>query len=315
MAGDTKNKTTLGDLSINYSRKDNMENFIEDNIDHINNHIGCFSNEACKSAGLTFDSTDIKIFLHKKFVTELGDDASLKDRLWAEFETRKFAKTKIKEIAISQGFYFKDLEELFEKDIFVQLAAEDTQKLSKSFVSQMLASKEFSKEKLRYYMSIITPIVEKSLYLALKNGFSTNLNDMESGLMTANAGDSAQFLFLARAILAGYNCSNVDVRSSRYDAVIDKGGKLFRVQIKGISGDKISIKDRDRGGRGIDSKNKHNKGKRITSEDCELYVAVDRQTGICYIIPTSHIDTWDKEEKAVKYLTDYKENWEAIDKL
>ena len=123
------------------------------------------------------------------------------------------------------------------------------------------------------------------------------------------------FLFLARAILAGYNCSNVDVRSSRYDAVIDKGGKLFRVQIKGISGNTVSIKDRDRGGRGIDSTNQHNKGKRITSKDCEIYVAVDRQTGICYIIPTTHIDKWTKDQKNVKDLAEYKENWKAIDEL
>ena len=308
-------KKTLSDIGVDFSRKGDIQGFIQDNISRINNYIGSFDNKACKKAKLKFDATDIKSELHEKFVKALQEDPSLKDKIWEEFEKHNFVKSKIKEIAISLGFYFKDVEELLEKDVFVQLSGEDTQKLAEAFVSQILNAKEFSEEKINYYSSVIMPIVEKSLYLALKNGFSTNLNDMESGLMTANAGDSAQFLFLARAILAGYNCSNVDVRSSRYDAVIDKGGKLFRVQIKGISGNTVSIKDRDRGGRGIDSTNQHNKGKRITSKDCEIYVAVDRQTGICYIIPTTHIDTWTKDQKNVKDLAEYKENWKAIDEL
>ena len=72
-------------------------------------------------------------------------------------------------------------------------------------------------------------------------------------------------LYTSRAILAGYNCSNVDVRSSRYDAVIDYKGMIFKVQVKGISGSTVSFKDRDRGGRGIDTHNDRNIGKRITS--------------------------------------------------
>jgi hypothetical protein len=95
--------------------------------------------------------------------------------------------------------------------------------------------------------------------------------------MTANAGDSAEFIFVARAILAGFNCSSVDVRSSRYDAIIDYNKKLLRVQIKGIStGNSISFKDRDRGGQGIDHTHERNLGQRITSVDCDIYVAVDK---------------------------------------
>ncbi len=112
----------------------------------------------------------------------------------------------------------------------------------------------------------------------MTNGFSTNINQLESGVMTANAGDSAEFIFVARAILAGFNCSSVDVKSSRYDAIIDFNNKLLRVQIKGISSENsISFKDRDRGGQGIDHKHERNIGKRITLKDCDIYVAVDKQ--------------------------------------
>lgn len=116
-----------------------------------------------------------------------------------------------------------------------------------------------------------------------------NLNNIDSGVMTANAGDSAQFLFVSRAILAGFNCSNVDVRSSRYDAVIDYKKKIFRVQVK-----------------------------RITAEDCDIYVAVDKQVGMCYIIPMKDIDPWDDDDidsVNVSQLEEYRENWDIISEL
>ena len=154
--------------------------------------------------------------------------------------------------------------------------------------------------------------------MLLQNGFLVNLNNIESGVMTANAGDSAQFLFDSRAILVGFNCSNVDVRSSRYDAVIDFKNKIFRVQVKGVSGTTVSFRDRDRGGKGIDSHNERNIGKRITSEDCDIYVAVDKQVGMCYIIPMKDIDPWDDasiESVNVLQLERYRENWNVVSEL
>jgi hypothetical protein len=153
----------------------------------------------------------------------------------------------------------------------------------------------------------------------MTNGFSNNINHIESGVMTANAGDSAEFIFVARAILAGFNCSSVDVRSSRYDAIIDFNDKLLRVQIKGISsGNNISFKDRDRGGQGIDHTHAKNLGQRITSKDCDIYVAVDKQVGICYIIPMKWADKLDNVKcKNVKLheVEKYKENWDIVKEL
>ena len=116
--------------------------------------------------------------------------------------------------------------------------------------------------------------------------------------------------------MAGFNCSNVDVRSSRYDAVIDYKGLIYKVQVKGISGNTVSFKDRDRGGRGIDTHNERNIGKRITSDDCDIYVAVDKQVGICYIIPMkSFVDTLSDDQiksYSVNNLTRFRENWGII---
>ena len=159
-------------------------------------------------------------------------------------------------------------------------------------------------------------LINKSLFVASQGGFSSDLQAINSGLRVANEGDSAQFLFVARAILAGFNCSNVDVRSSRYDAIIDCNGTLLRIQIKGITaGSTISFVDRDRGGQGIDHTHERNRGKRITKKDCDIYVAVDKQVGICYIIPMFFADNLsDEDAKTVKLsdVSEYLENWSIV---
>ncbi|ELL1632021.1 hypothetical protein Q6T32_000948 [Campylobacter upsaliensis] len=73
----------------------------------------------------------------------------------------------------------------------------------------------------------------------------------------------------------------------------------------------LSFKDRDRGGQGIDYKHQSNQGKRITSKDCDIYAAVDKQVGICYLIPMSFADSLnDKECEKVRLeqISLYKEN-------
>ncbi|EHM88813.1 hypothetical protein HMPREF1021_03481 [Coprobacillus sp. 3_3_56FAA] len=175
-----------------------------------------------------------------------------------------------------------------------------------------------SKKEFNFIKNKLNKIIDKTNELTLSNGFPTNLTDINSGIMTANAGDSAQFLFLARAILAGYNSSNVDVRASRYDAIVDYQGQLFKIQVKGISGNTVSFRDRDRGGRGIDQNNPHNKGKRITSKDCDIYVAVDKQVGLCYLIPMKEIDLWNDDEidqVQISKIIQYKENWDLFKEL
>ena len=202
--------------------------------------------------------------------------------------------------------------------VFEELQNDYGDAMCNGVTSSILENSTLSDEKKRFLKKKLSEVVRKSAYMITKNGFQVNLNNINSGVMTANAGDSAQFLFVSRAILAGYNCSNVDVRSSRYDAVIDYKGMIFKVQVKGISGSTVSFKDRDRGGRGIDTHNNRNIGKRITADDCDIYVAVDKQVGLCYIIPMVDIDKWDDDaikSVNVKQLEQYLENWNEIERL
>jgi len=232
-----------------------------------------------------------------------------------------YKKKCIKDIAEKFNLKQSDLERYYQRSFFqevLELKSIDLKELAITNIKEIESkiSDEELKKKFNFIKSDLKKVIEKSLYIALKNGFTTNINQVESGVMVANAGDSAEFIFVARAILAGFNASSVDVRSSRYDAIVDYLGRLLRIQVKGIStGNAISFKDRDRGGQGIDHHHQRNIGRRITAEDCDIYVAVDKQVGICYIIPMSWADKLSDEEckrVPLSKIERFKENWEIL---
>ncbi|TQR30979.1 hypothetical protein DMB92_07085 [Campylobacter sp. MIT 99-7217] len=289
----------------------NIEQFVKQNIRKINERVNDFKNEL-------FNSTEIKEYLKQRFVS-LCDDLNFKDRILKKFKEGNYQKKEIIEIANNEILYKNDIELFLETQIFLKLSQEELLKELKNLSLEHIKTKFTNDKEFKFIQNKLAKILEKALFIASKDGFSRNLNNINSGTMTANAGDSAQFLFIARAILAGFNASNVDVRSSRYDAIVDFENTLLRIQVKGISsGELISFKDRDRGGQGIYHKHERNQGKRITKKDCDLYMAVDKQVGICYLIPMSFADKFnDKECTKIKLsqLKVYKENWEVIKKV
>ena len=243
-----------------------------------------------------------------------------KQQLIDELVKNEYKKNKIKSIAQKYGMKETELKKFYSLYFFSQIAQfinlDQLTHKTITEIEQQIPNSE--KQPFDFIKNDLKLIIKKSLYVATMNGFSVNINHLNSGVMTANAGDSAEFIFIARAILAGFNCSSVDVRSSSYDAIIDYNNRLLRVQIKGISsGNIISFKDRDRGGQGIDHTHQSNKGRRITTHDCNIYVAVDKQVGICYIISMSWADKIDIDDDACKNVKldevlDYKENWDII---
>ena len=240
-----------------------------------------------------------------KYIEALKENAYKKNSL----------KTIAKKFNIKESELKKYYQTTFFKHVSKNVDLTELSKINLNNIENALTN-DTLKNEFKFIKTDLKKIIEKTLYIALTNGFSTNINKINSGVMVANAGDSAEFIFVARAILAGFNCSSVDVRSSKYDAIIDFNNKLLRVQVKGIStGNSISFKDRDRGGQGIDHTHERNIGKRITSQDCDIYIAVDKQVGICYIIPMTWADNLaDDKYKTVplKDIIDFKENWNII---
>lgn len=300
-------------MKINYANANILEKYVEDNIVEINNQISQFKKK--NTAGAIYDETDIKNYLSAKLYNELP---SINNKLLEELEKVEYKKSKIKDIANSYVYYAPDLERVYETLLFAKLSNTLKDGTGEKVADVLFENSDLNAGEKKFLSKSLKKISTKSLDVLLMGGFLVNINDTEAGVMTANAGDSAQFLFLARAILAGFNASNVDVRASRYDSIVDYKNKLFKVQVKGISGTTISFKDRDRGGKGIDTANPRNQGKRITSRDCDVYAAVDKQVGICYLIPMKHIDPLkDDEIKSINVsnLLKYKENWDVFDEL
>jgi hypothetical protein len=294
-----------------------IEEFVEENIEEINHSIGSFKVQK----GREYSDIDIKQYLKSKIFDELYMNPNQLEQILEEFSKYDFKKTKVEILANKYIYYKSDLFKLIKQLFFAELnlqVEKNDEIIINHLMKNIFETIDMDERKQKYVSRDLRRVLSKSLFIATTNGFPVNIINVESGTMTANAGDSAQFLFLSRAILAGYNASNVDVRSSRYDTIIDYKGKLLKVQVKGISSDIISFKDRDRGGQGIDHNHERNKGKRITSKDCDIYVAVDKQVGICYLIPMNVIDTWpDEKINAVKTseLLVYKENWKVIDNM
>lgn len=313
MSKKKKKKSSKVYKKIDFTNKDDIDKFVTDNIEAINESIDNFKKGLKKQSDCKIDETDVKNHLRNKLFREFKEK---KDALIADFESKKYSKKEIANLANKYVYYKSDLESFFEKELFKDLFDNINGDLDSKMTSYIKSLSTISDAKKKFISISLSKIVGKTNVLIRQNGFSNNVLNVESGVQTANAGDSAQFLFISRAILAGFNCSNVDVRSSRYDAAIDYKGIIYKVQVKGISGNVVSFKDRDRGGKGIDTHNERNIGKRITSNDCDIFVAVDKQVGICYIIPVKdYVDNLDESKiksTSVNDLSAYRENWGIV---
>jgi hypothetical protein len=300
-----------------------LELFVKENIVAINNRISDFASKKLKedtTKNQEFNDTAIKKYLQEKFALNLKNDPNLKNNLFERLREKEYVKARIIDIANEFILYSPHLKNFYQKEIYSKIGSQLNEKeLAEIVINEIKENKEIDPKSLKFVESDLKKIIIKAIYLSSRGGFTSDLQDIDSGLRVANEGDSAQFLFVARAILAGFNCSNVDVRSSRYDAIIDYHSKLLRIQIKGItSTNKISFFDRDRGGEGIDYTHERNQGKRITKEDCDIYVAVDKQVGICYIIPMTFASSYDDDEAKNVSLDDvecFKEAWQTIIEL
>lgn len=263
------------------------------------------------------NETELKYFLEEKFQKEVE---RYFDLVWNEWMEGGFSKTVITDIANEFVWSKSDLERYLrfqvKSKVLSHFNSSDFSPLFESVLERVKL--ECSSMGFKLIKAEFENVLRNSFQITLQCGFPINNYNINSGVMIANAGDSAQFLFVARAILIGLNCSNVDVRSSRYDAIVDYQNKLFRIQVKGVSGTSISFKDRDRGGQGIDSNHDRNKGKRITSKDCDVYVAVDKSLGICYLIPMVWVESLKEDEiisLPLKSIPQFMENWNVFDYL
>ena len=241
------------------------------------------------------------------------------DEIFHRWRNLDFVKARIQDLAIEYKYKKSHLQEYLLKSVGKRLCDVLEERQLDLIIDRFMNTleRDFSHKGFKSIKSDFKKVFTNSLYFSFQRGFPVNLENLNSGIMTANAGDSHQFLFLARAILAGYECSNVDVRSSRYDAIIDYRERLFKIQIKGItsSTSRIVFRDRDRGGQGIDHTHERNRGRKITSRDCDIYAAVDKNSGTCYLIPMKWVDKKGYDFLSMPEVSKYKEKWSIFNAI
>tara|TARA_B100000575_G_C23124390_1_gene651190 strand:- start:1108 stop:2007 length:900 start_codon:yes stop_codon:yes gene_type:complete len=289
-----------------------IDEFVKNNIHRINTKISSFKGKDENE----YNDVMIKEYLQKKLTQDIQNE-SIKKSLIEELEKNNYVKSKILDIANKFILYKPHLTDYFEAYVYDNIFSREVPQDLADDIINKIDFKSENKLETKFVKSNLKKLLTKSIYIASKGGFTSNLQKANTGLRIANEGDAAQFFFIARAILAGFNCSNVDVRSSRYDAIVDFNSKLIKIQVKGISqGNRISFFDRARGGQGIDHTHERNVGKRITSKDCDIYVAVDKQVGTCYLIPMTYADKLDDETAkkgiSIDKVNEYLENWDSI---
>ena len=325
--------------------KDNhndIDQFIKDNLSEFNKSQKPFEfnkiKETYKALGFSEESvisaTMIRKKLNENYRTLINDEKKKQEfeKCLKEIKATKIpdAKDELRSIALEYSLGFDKVDDYY-KSMIRQAVIIEFENERKAWEKDMLkrligyANSIASDSTLpgKYIKDDYKKCLGQIEYWLTHAGFSQNLTNEVRGQDVANQGDSAQFLFVGRAMLAGFNCSNVDVRSSPYDAIISKpnsNGKAFNlktVQIKGIMTKTVlSLKKRARGGSGSDSSTGRNAATFLSPDDADLLVAVDKQFGICYIIPMDDVEnkiasgesriTWaELEEK-------YKERWDYI---
>ena len=317
--------------------------FIKDNLEEFNQNDKPFEFNNIKKAYTSkgyletevISATMIRKALSERYAAIINDTiekAKLENKLKAlKATTVKAAKLELKAIALEYLLSFKQVEghykRMIQKAVMAGFEREQSE-WRRDTISRLLKYADSISQVPgslpgKYVKSDYKTCVAQLEYWLINLGFSQNLTNEIKGQDVANQGDSAQFFFVGRAMMAGFNCSNVDVRSSPYDAIISKpnsNGKAFNlktVQVKGItSGKSLPLKKRARGGSGSDSTTGRNIATLLSPDDADLLVAVDKQFGTCYIIPMDDVKerindgnvsiSWQDLEKL------YKEKWDKI---
>lgn len=328
-------------MKITKENFNNLDLFLKDNLCEFNTDPKPFEyNTLSKNWPKEFgndviSATDIRKRLNENYKSLL-DDLNLRSRFEEKISnmkstTKEAAKKEFLDIAVDYCLNIKDVECHYNnmiKQAMLKGYLEDQSIWQEDIVARLLhyanrvSSLDTGLPK-KYIKNDFSKTFSQSMYWMLNMGFGQNLTNEIKGQDVANAGDSAQLFFVGRAILAGFNCSNVDVRSSSYDAIISRpnstgsASNLKTVQIKGIKpGSYLSLIKRARGGSGSDPSSGRNVARVLSSKEADLLAAVDKKFGTCYIIPMCIVD--DKVKNGINRISwgeleeKYKENWNII---
>ena len=141
---------------------------------------------------------------------------------------------------------------------------------------------------------------------------TVNIAKMTDGSFRSIAGYASESLVVGRAMLCGYIIFVKAWRDSKYDAVLDANGSLFRIEIKGTSGDKtISTSSGARSGEQI-SRDAESRERPLSKIDCDWLIATTSMDSHCWIIPIEFIEILGLLSISLSDLEKFKEKWDIF---
>ncbi|MDO8645714.1 MAG: hypothetical protein Q7R42_03925 [Candidatus Planktophila sp.] len=139
-----------------------------------------------------------------------------------------------------------------------------------------------------------------------------NLAKLPEGLVRSILGYAGESIVIGRALACGYNLFFKAWRDSKYDAVLDAKGELFRIEIKQTGdGKNISCTSGGRSGEQI-SRSASSRETVLTPDESDFLIGVHTFTGKCWIVPTEVIHIRNRKTNTTSSLEDYLEKWKIF---
>ena len=141
---------------------------------------------------------------------------------------------------------------------------------------------------------------------------TVNIAKMPPGSFRSIAGYASESLVVGRAMLCGFIIFVKAWRDSKYDAVLDAHGALYRIEIKGTAGDSdISTSSGGRSGQQI-SREAESREKPLSTDDCDWLIATTSMDSVCWIVPIEFIEILGLMKLTIRDIDLFKEKWEVF---
>lgn len=140
----------------------------------------------------------------------------------------------------------------------------------------------------------------------------------KQGTFRSLNGAADENIFIGRASKAGFFCFFKVWRDMPYDAVLDYSFSdnyssiLYRVEVKGSSGNNFDMSRGGWSGRQISRAPGTDRTRPINHEDCDFVVGMDSTNGDCYIVPVDVIEATGRMAFSKALLNNYREKWELF---
>jgi hypothetical protein len=136
-----------------------------------------------------------------------------------------------------------------------------------------------------------------------------NIADLPKGSYRSIAGYASESLVVGRAMLCGYIIFVKAWRDSKYDAVLDHDGTLYRIEIKQSSKiESLSVTSGGRSGEQI-SRDAASREEIVSTKDCDFLIGVHSMSGVCWVIPVEVIGIIGRKSINFALLESFKEKW------